>query len=373
MKQIALLFSFICFFSFSLVSATCTDNNNFFTGDEINICAIGCKYQNENNLSQFIDCDSSVTCKFSANYPNGTNIVTNQLMTRDGTTFNYSIGNSSTDLGGQTGFYTGQISCERSKGWMPPKFFQFTISSIPDTTPPTISIINPTSSEDEKTQPTEFYVNISEDGVCEYSVDSGDRQSMTTQNNRLFHAEEILSNGEHNVIYYCEDLSNNEASSSISFTVHITGFVESSDLDLDHIELEYLNWIKDKENKIIIQALDKFEKPLELESLDIKVLNGTEVSGKKINITETGRYEVSYFLREQDITEISLKITAKQGKTVVENITIQVTENRQQSNEKLNQLLEKIKENPYPLIIFIICLIVVLAFLMAMMSKNSKK
>jgi len=106
-----------------IVGASCTEDNNFLLGSEINICTQGCLYQNESNFSDYNDCDSSVTCLFSAFYENGTLIKSAESMQRNGTSFNYSLGNLSV-----IGTHTGQIFCYRSKGWMPPKYFDFTIS-----------------------------------------------------------------------------------------------------------------------------------------------------------------------------------------------------------------------------------------------------
>ena len=124
-KIFLVILMLVCVACASFASASCTEDNAFTLGDEVNVCSNGCIYQNDSNLSQYIACDSSVTCLFSAFYENGTLIVSNGAMDRDGVIFNYSLGNLTT-----SGVYTGQIYCYREKGWMPPIAFPFSISSV---------------------------------------------------------------------------------------------------------------------------------------------------------------------------------------------------------------------------------------------------
>ncbi len=251
-----------------------------------------------------------------------------------------------------------------------------------DNTAPTISIINPTSSEDEKTQPTEFYVNISEDGVCEYSVDSGDRQSMTTSDDRLFHAEEVLSNGDHNLIYYCEDtVGNSDSSALILFDVAIssTGGSSSSTtpITLHHLEFEYEEWITNQENILIVKSLDNSESPVEINTLDSSILESIQVSGKDITRLDVGEFEVRYFLKEQDLDFVYMDITAKQGtKEIKESIKISVRgqttseEFKNNLDNKLTNLSDWIKENETASAIILSSIIILVFYLSYAMHKK---
>ena len=105
-------------FLISFASAiNCTEDNDFTVGDDINLCVKGCQYRNESNLNQVVPCDSSVICKITSFYPNGSLISAYNEMEFDGNlTFNYSYGNSSV-LGNLSGIYTSKVDCYRVKGW----------------------------------------------------------------------------------------------------------------------------------------------------------------------------------------------------------------------------------------------------------------
>lgn len=113
-----------------LISANCTANNEFEQGDEINVCTGNCTYQNSSNLSQYVDCDDNVECKFTAFYPNDTLITAYKTMSRDGNIYNYSLGYINT-----TGTYTWNYLCYANKGWKA-ETTTFSISEEAVTPPP---------------------------------------------------------------------------------------------------------------------------------------------------------------------------------------------------------------------------------------------
>lgn len=132
MRKLLLTFVLV-FFLIGFITAECVDDNDFTIGDEVNICTDGCLYQNSSNQSQFLSCDSSVTCLFTAFYPNGNNIVSDGLMSINGSgTFNYSLGNSTIELSNTTGIFRGYVYCYKEKGWV---FNEFLFSVSTETRP----------------------------------------------------------------------------------------------------------------------------------------------------------------------------------------------------------------------------------------------
>lgn len=122
-----LIFIVICLGLIPLINASCVEDNVFLLGQEINICTGEvCVYQNETNPSQYVLCDETIKCKFSAFDPNNTLIVSYENMTKIGAVFNYSLGiiNNSESVGK----YEGQIDCLRNGEWSDPIRFSFLIS-----------------------------------------------------------------------------------------------------------------------------------------------------------------------------------------------------------------------------------------------------
>lgn len=103
----------------------CTSNNDFIIGDDVNICTDGCIYQTEVDMTTYFVCDSSVKCKLTAFYPNNSIIVESVNMTRNGSIFNYDLGDK---LG--IGIYRAVLECNRLKGFYTTDF-SFTVSETP--------------------------------------------------------------------------------------------------------------------------------------------------------------------------------------------------------------------------------------------------
>ncbi len=119
MKKIILLLIMVVI---PLISASCTTNNDFTVGDEINICTDNCTYQNSSNLSHYIDCDDTIEGRLTAFYPNNSLIITYKSMSRNGNIYNYTLGSLTT-----TGTYTGRFFFFGEKGWTK-KDFTFSVS-----------------------------------------------------------------------------------------------------------------------------------------------------------------------------------------------------------------------------------------------------
>lgn len=88
-----------------------------------------------------------------------------------------------------------------------------------DINPPTITIINPILAEDEKTQPVEFIVNLSENGTCNIEL-YGVNYTMTSSNNILFSYSKVMEIGLGTVIFYCNDTIGNLANATTNFYMY---------------------------------------------------------------------------------------------------------------------------------------------------------
>jgi len=109
MKKINLILALILVLP--LISANCTESNEFTQGNDINICTGLCKYQNPADLSEQLDCDGNSSCFLTSYYPNDTLLSSYQEMTFNGTVFNYSLGFINT-----TGTYTHLLFCYNQYG-----------------------------------------------------------------------------------------------------------------------------------------------------------------------------------------------------------------------------------------------------------------
>ena len=128
MKKQNLIISLVFLFSItSVLAISCTLNNEFILGEDINVCSGPWKYQNETNTTQLFDCDSSCDCRFTAVYPNQTYIVEYQPMVREGNMFSFNLTSFLTQIQNITGTYQAIQYCDRNKGFLPPIYFKFLI------------------------------------------------------------------------------------------------------------------------------------------------------------------------------------------------------------------------------------------------------
>jgi len=105
--------------------SACVVNNDFVLGENIEICTGNTTFENETISNKYHDCSDS-TCNhlITIQYPNNTIIKFRQSMSfKKGNIFNYSIGNSTTDLNNITGSYQVDIDSYAGKGWKSTRFF----------------------------------------------------------------------------------------------------------------------------------------------------------------------------------------------------------------------------------------------------------
>lgn len=101
----------------------CQENNDFEIGDVMDVCTGNCTYQDPTTYN-YVDCDANIHCYLTANYPNGTFIVNHAEMSRNGSIYNYTIGNTTV-----TGIYQAQVDCKGVKGWDDSVNFYYSVSS----------------------------------------------------------------------------------------------------------------------------------------------------------------------------------------------------------------------------------------------------
>lgn len=134
MKKILLtiiLGIFLISFSVGLISA-CSRNNAFTLGEDMKICSGDCIYQNATDLN-YVNCDSTISCFFSASYNNGTFIMNNTEGSLVDKHFEINFTKYLTNA--ETGIYQGQLQChQENKGYTEPVNFEFSISSVTSTT-----------------------------------------------------------------------------------------------------------------------------------------------------------------------------------------------------------------------------------------------
>jgi len=96
--------------------------------------------------------------------------------------------------------------------------FSVSISGTQDTTPPVITIVNPTNITYTSVG-IPVNVTLNEQGTCTYSLNSGNSNSTLTNNANLSFTGNIngIGNGTYTFTAYCLDLSGNSNKSSVSF------------------------------------------------------------------------------------------------------------------------------------------------------------
>jgi len=212
------------------------------------------------------------------------------------------------------------------------KIFQITSNISEDTTPPTITIINPTEEDDEKMNPIDLIITTDETSTCQYSIDSGARESMGSGTS--FENTSTLSNGEHTVIFFCNDTSDNQANKSVTFDVHlITGegsggsgattdpeettdetelIIVSTDATIFYdLEVSNDKWFNGEDNKIKAITTDINGNKTDVDSIIFKTIEDIELT-QEIKRIGVGEYEAIFYFLEP-VEYITINITAKQG------------------------------------------------------------
>lgn len=97
----------------------------------------------------------------------------------------------------------------------------FTINpTAVDTTAPVITVLAPENREYSTNRLT-FEITTDETATAEFSLDGGSRTAMTNHaGNDFTYIVSGINNGDHTIIFYAKDASNNEANRTINFSVH---------------------------------------------------------------------------------------------------------------------------------------------------------
>jgi len=124
----------------------------------------------------------------------------------------------------------------------------FTVDpSVPDTTPPTITILSPENREYD-TDEIFFEVMTDETAVVVMSLDNAQNITMNDGSGLLFSYTLTVSEGSHEVVFYATDGSGNTASASITFSVDLPSTSKSKDK-----KSNFINFFSEDEEKYLSQ------------------------------------------------------------------------------------------------------------------------
>lgn len=247
---------------------------------------------------------------------------------------------------------------------------------------PTITVNNPKSGIDEKTQPINFVVTLDENGTCEYSLDGNSRQTMT-QTNLVFSDSKVLSNGNHDIVFYCNDTLDNSATSSlILFDVYITSEGGNSEtvvgvitpITLNKIDIKIKDWFIGVENKIEIHILDKDNNLIDVE-VNIEIIENIFHS-KEISRINNGKYLGKFFIQNESIKKITLNITASEkGKVITEIKEINLKEPKFENKiinsvKRITSIIKNNQETSLIVLIIVSMIIISSAYLKSTEGKQ---
>ena len=128
----------------------------------------------------------------------------------------------------------------------------FTVDpNVPDTTPPTITILSPESRE-YNISDIFFEVMTDETAVVVMSLDNAQNITMNDGSGLLFNYTLTVSDGSHEVVFYATDGSENTAIVSITFSVNLPSTSKSKDKK-DKKEQEVINFFAEDEEEYLNQ------------------------------------------------------------------------------------------------------------------------
>jgi len=154
-----------------------------------------------------------------------TNLASCSYSTNDGvtkvSTACVSGGLTSVPLTSVSGLNNWIVYATDSAGNSASASISFTVDlSAPDTTAPVITIVSPENREYSTNRLT-FEITTDETATAEFSIDGGSRTAMTSHSGNDFtYIVDGIDNGDHTIIFYAKDASNNEANKSVNFSVH---------------------------------------------------------------------------------------------------------------------------------------------------------
>ena len=124
-----IIYIFLLVFSLTFVSAElCQKDNDFQIGENITICTGNCTYRNPEKPEEWLNCDSSVSCKFTSFFPspNDSVMVSYEPMNLHRGYLNYSFGTF--DTNNLEGIYRAKIVCDREDGGKGEVEFEWSVS-----------------------------------------------------------------------------------------------------------------------------------------------------------------------------------------------------------------------------------------------------
>jgi hypothetical protein len=135
-KKIIPLFIMLSLFSLLSSYSDCVVDNSFFEKQDVYFCSSICQYKNPSNQTEIFDCDSNISCSFSANYPNGQSMIAGKemnLISENNKTFFVLNVSSYINDSITRGIYPLRISCNYQNGTInyPTINSFFSVSKIP--------------------------------------------------------------------------------------------------------------------------------------------------------------------------------------------------------------------------------------------------
>ena len=175
--------------------------------------------------------NSNLNCSFSVTDPDSATLnasvrwvknLTNQFTINYSSLSNGSVVNAPLLSGNLTLGDVWKCSVSVSDLYNSTVFVDSNNLTIIDITPPNVSIISPISTINYTTLNVAFNVSVAENenvSICEYSLDSAANVTMNRLNDSYFWYYPSLGPGPHDVVYYCNDTSNNWGTNSTTFNI----------------------------------------------------------------------------------------------------------------------------------------------------------
>ena len=171
----------------------------------------GKSYNNQITSLSFIATDTNLA---SCSYSSDNGITKNQVACISG-------GLTTVSLTSGSGLNNWIVYATDSAGNTASSSISFTVdTSIPDTTAPTIIIVSP-ENKAYATNKITFKITTDENATAKFSIDGGSRITMANPFDDTFtYTLSGISNGNHTIVFYVKDASNNEANKSINFSIN---------------------------------------------------------------------------------------------------------------------------------------------------------
>ena len=242
-----------------------------------------------------------------------------------------------------------------------------------DTTPPTITIINPLDGIDQHALPMEFRITTNEASLCEISIDNATRITLSNDAN-LSHVYNVdIQDGNHNFIAYCNDsVLNNQTSSAVFFYMFETssgagGIPSPSISDKDYrMEIEVKDkWYFSQINSLFLSSYDLNNNPINLDNITIEVRDMDNGKIDIFNETEkllTGKYELKFFTDEIPTNKLNITIITNKEGYLGLNKSI-VVEIQKKPTDDISKFQKFYNENKFVMIMGILLIMIFLALI----------